>query len=164
MELPDMPTGVSLRTVGREDEPFLFQLYASTRADEMALVNWPDIQKQAFLIQQFQAQQAHYQGYYPEGEHQLIFRDGVPVGRIYLERQTDKIHLLDIAIIPEARSQGLGSAMLRSLLTAAGRAGLNVTLHVYQPNTNEVGWYQRHGFTIIGGSGLYYLMEWRPEV
>ena len=49
-------TGITLRAVAPEDEPFLAELYASTRADEMALVDWDAATKQAFLRQQFEAQ------------------------------------------------------------------------------------------------------------
>jgi len=31
---------LDLQPVRPEDEPFLFELYASTRGDEMALVGW----------------------------------------------------------------------------------------------------------------------------
>jgi len=43
--------------------PFLAQLYASTRADELAVTGWTEAVKAAFLEQQFRAQHAHYQQY-----------------------------------------------------------------------------------------------------
>lgn len=154
--------GLICRPIADADEPFLFALYASTRATEMALVDWGDAQKEQFLRQQFQAQQIHYQSYFPDGEHQIILRDGAAIGRIYLEQSPEKIHLLDIALLPEHRGQGLGDAMMRDLLEKAGAAGLPITLHVYRFDEQVLAWYQRLGFNTIGGSGLYYLMEWRP--
>jgi hypothetical protein len=48
----------TLRPVQEEDEALLLEIYASTRADEMALVPWNGAQKQAFLHMQFSAQQS----------------------------------------------------------------------------------------------------------
>ena len=44
-----MTDAVTFRPIRPEDEPFLCRLYASTRADEMALVDWDEAQKEAFL-------------------------------------------------------------------------------------------------------------------
>lgn len=155
--------GLVCRPVTGDDEPFLFALYASTRAEELAMVDWGDAQKEQFLRQQFNAQQTHYQSYFPDGEHQIVTRDGSPVGRIYLEQTAEKIHLLDIALIPAYRGQGIGSALMHALLEKAGMAGLPITLHVYRFDESVYAWYQRLGFVTVGGSGLYYLMEWRPQ-
>ncbi len=46
---------ISLRPASPEDEHFLLKLYASTRQEEMALLNWPEGQKEAFLRMQFNA-------------------------------------------------------------------------------------------------------------
>ena len=45
-----------LRPVRESDTDFLYCLYASTRADEMAMVDWSEPQKQEFLQLQFNAQ------------------------------------------------------------------------------------------------------------
>ena len=59
--LTGLPEGVLLRPITTDDTDFLYQLYASTRADEMALVNWPEQQKTDFLSMQFNAQHKYYQ-------------------------------------------------------------------------------------------------------
>jgi hypothetical protein len=49
--------GVTLRVFRDDDLEFLCELYASTRADELALlVDWSEERKRAFLRQQFEAQ------------------------------------------------------------------------------------------------------------
>lgn len=151
-----------LRPVAPADEPFLFALYASTRAEELAQVEWPPGAQEAFLHQQFAAQQAHYQSYFPNGEHQIILRDGAPIGRIYLERDAERLHLLDIALLPAARGQGVGDALMADLIAEAAAGALPITLHVYQLDVRVLDWYRRLGFGVVGGSGMYYLMERRP--
>jgi ribosomal protein S18 acetylase RimI-like enzyme len=153
---------LALRPVAPADEPFLAALYASTRAEEMALVDWGEGQKQAFLWQQFQAQQVHYQAFFPEGAHQVVECDGEPVGRIYLDRSEGRLHLLDIALLPQWRGQGLGGALMAALLHEASVADLPVTLYVYRFDTRVRAWYQRLGFVLVSESGLYDMMEWRP--
>ena len=44
-----------LRREEINDEPFLFQVYAHTRVEELALTNWDPATRQAFLTMQFQA-------------------------------------------------------------------------------------------------------------
>ena len=44
---------LSLRDVTPDDQPFLFEVYASTRIDELQGTGWPDEQKLAFIRMQF---------------------------------------------------------------------------------------------------------------
>src|SRR5215211_1618223 len=80
---PVAATALTLRPTRREDEEFLFEVYSSTRAEEMSQTGWDDAQKQAFLLMQFAAQQQHYRTRFPEGDHQIIIKANEPVGRIY---------------------------------------------------------------------------------
>jgi len=78
---------ITLRPVATGDEDFLYQVYASTRIDEMALVDWSAEQKAAFLHMQFQAQTAHYRAYYPNAQYLIIQRDDTtPLGRLIVGR------------------------------------------------------------------------------
>ena len=53
--------GLTFRPIADADLPFLARLYASTRMEELAVTDWSDAQKTAFLQSQFDAQHAHYQ-------------------------------------------------------------------------------------------------------
>ena len=77
---------VTLRPISPEDEPFLSQVYASTRQEELALVEWDEAQKTAFLRMQFAAQHRYYQEHYPHTAFQVILRDGQPIGPLYVPR------------------------------------------------------------------------------
>jgi hypothetical protein len=67
---------VTLRPAQSNDEPLLYALYASTRADEMQLVDWSPEQKEAFVRMQFEAQRQHYPRVFPDAEHSVILVDG----------------------------------------------------------------------------------------
>ena len=92
-EVNSQPTSsVTLRPVGPADEAFLLSVYASTRADEVALVPWTDEQRQAFVRMQFAAQQEHYQKTYPEADHDIILLAGRPLG-LYIARGEREIRI-----------------------------------------------------------------------
>ena len=75
-------SAISTRPVAEQDNLFIFELFKTTRAWEMSLVDWSDAQKETFLQQQFAAQTQQYQQNYPQGEHSLILLHGKPTGRI----------------------------------------------------------------------------------
>jgi ribosomal protein S18 acetylase RimI-like enzyme len=153
-----LPAGYQLRDRTHEDLPFLCALYASTRQDEMRLVNWPDAQKAAFLQDQFEKQHRHYLEHYPRAIWLVIEREDSPVGRIYLEQTIREIRLMDVALLPANRGQGVGSALMHALLAAADWAGLPVSLHV-EPFNPAIRLYRRLGFVELETRGYYQFME-----
>jgi GNAT superfamily N-acetyltransferase len=156
-----LPPTIGFRPVGDDDLQFLSSLYASTREEELSVVDWPEAQKSAFLSMQFEAQHRHYQEQFADADFLVIERDGEDVGRIYLDRRADELRLIDIALIPEARSNGLGSALLLDLLDEARASALPVRIHVERFNP-AMRLYLRLGFETLKDLGVYQLLEWRP--
>lgn len=155
-------SSVILRPIREEDLEFLLRLYATTRADEMAMVtDWTDEQKDAFVRMQFQAQHAWYQEHYGDAQFDLVLMDGSPAGRLYVHRRNAEIRLVDISLIPELRGKGVGSALLRELMAEAEAAGKPLTIHVEKYNP-AMRLYLRLGFKPIEDRGPYDLMEWKP--
>lgn len=150
-----------LRSVRAEDELFLRRLYASTRADEMALTGWTAEQQDAFLQMQFNAQRQYYREQFPAAEYQIIQCAGTDIGRLIVWRAAGEMLLVDIALLPEYRNHGIGTALITGLMAEAAQAGRPLRLHVEFFNP-ALHWYERLGFARIGEMGLYYEMEWRP--
>jgi ribosomal protein S18 acetylase RimI-like enzyme len=153
---------VRLRPVEPEDEDFLLRVYASSRADEMALVPWDEEQKRAFVRSQFEAQYAQYQARFPEAEYKVILYRGSPAGRMWIGRTPEQIRLLDIAILPEFQNQGIGATLLKSLLAESEERGLPLRHMVFKLNTAALRFYQRFGFSQIDDVGAYIHMERLP--
>src|SRR3712207_8081672 len=65
------------------DDEFLLDVYASTRADELAPVPWTDEQKRAFLRMQFDAQRGEYFKRFPDSDYRVILVAGRPAGRLW---------------------------------------------------------------------------------
>lgn len=149
---------ISLRTILPEDEQFLFAVYSSTRADELAFTDWNAEQKHAFLQMQFRAQQGQYQFTYPNANQQIIEVDGLPAGRLIVDRPEDETRLVDISLLPQYRNLGVGTSLLRDLQSENKK----ITLHVIRSNP-AAQLYQRLGFIFVGEESLHVQMEWTPE-
>jgi GNAT superfamily N-acetyltransferase len=154
-------TSISLRPIAPADEDFLFNVYASTRADEMARVDWNAVQQEWFLRMQFQAQHQYYVENYVGAEFSVIQQDDQAVGRLYIHRRENEIRIMDIALLPEYRKQGIGSNLLQDILQQGSDSGLPVTIHVERFNP-ALHLYERLGFRQKEDKGVYWLMEWMP--
>jgi ribosomal protein S18 acetylase RimI-like enzyme len=152
--------GLSFRRITDADLPFLYGVYASTRADELAPVPWTDAQKAAFLTQQFNAQHTDYRRNYPDADWLVIMQAGEGIGRLYVRRTAREHHVIDIALLPEHRGRGLGAAMMRDLQDEAAAAGKPLSIHVEKFNP-ALRLYRRLGFETVEDQGVYDLMRWR---
>jgi len=151
---------VGLRPASSADRPFLAQVYATTRAEELALVPWTEEQKARFVAHQFEAQDAHYRTHYGDGTFDVIEVDGEPAGRLYVHRGPSEIRIVDITLAPAFRGRGLGTRLLRALIDEAEDRGCKLSIHVEMNNPAQR-LYERLGFRPAGEHGVYRLME-RP--
>ena len=149
-----------LRTARPDDREFLYRVYASTRTEELAVVPWDEAEKDTFLRAQFDSQDRWYRENYTHATFEVIEVDGEPAGRLYLHRGEREIRIVDIALLPEHRGNGVGSALLRDLLAEADAAGQRVTIHVERFNP-ALRLYERLGFTVAEDKGVYLFLE-RP--
>lgn len=111
-----------------------------------------------FLRMQFDAQHQHYQTHFPEAEFCIIMVDGRAVGRLYLLRAADEFRIIDITLLPEHRNKGIGSKLLKSILTESVAASKPVRLHVERFN-RALQLYRRLGFSVVDEGDIYFLME-----
>ncbi len=152
---------LELRPIRPDDASFLYRVYASTRAEELAQTGWDDAQKESFLRMQFAAQHQDYLSRFAQARFDMIERDGQPIGRLYVDRRPEEIRIIDIALLPEHRIGGVGSRLLQDLLEEAMAVGVPVRIHVEQLNPARQ-LYQRLGFVTLREEGVYRLMEWSP--
>lgn len=151
---------IILRDVTAEDEPFLLDLYASTRAAELALVPWTDEQKRMFVKFQFEAQDSYYRAQFPDAKFQVIINDGERVGRVYVLRAADQIRILDITILPDRRGARIGSTLIGELLNEAIAANKPLAIWVEKDNPSQR-LFGRLGFSVVQEDGYNQLMEFR---
>ena len=143
------------------DEAFLLDVYATTRAEELASVDWDEAQKEAFVRQQFAAQHQWYTEQYAGASFHVVLVDGEPAGRLYVARWAAEIRIMDIALLPAHRGAGAGTSLLRDLMAEAETAGKPLTIHVERFNP-ALRLYSRLGFTVTEDKGVYLLLALTP--
>ena len=154
---------VVLRPVTPGDMDFLARVYASTRAEELAVTGWDDATTDAFLAQQFRAQDDYYRAAYEGATYDVVLVNGEPAGRLYVARWPDEIRVMDISLLPEHRGKGVGEGLMRELMDEAAAGAKPVRIHVERHNP-AMTLYRRLGFEDVEDRGVYLLMQWRPPL
>lgn len=152
---------VTLRPITLQDEPFLFEVYAAARMEELAQAPWDDAQKQTFLSFQFNAQHQHYQTEFANAAYSLILDAGTPVGRLYVDRRADEIRILDIALLPAHQGRGIGRVLLEELLAEAAAAAKPVRIYVESYQQRARALFESLGFEAVEDHGVSVLMHWQ---
>jgi ribosomal protein S18 acetylase RimI-like enzyme len=156
------PTGlgrVVLRPATDADLEFLLTVYGAAREEELSQVAWAPGQREAFLRMQFDAQHGEYHRLNPAASFDVIEVDGVPAGRLYVDRRPGDVRIIDIALLPGFRGSGVGAFLIRRLQAEAARSGCRLSIHVELHN-RAAGLYARLGFVVVDEHGLYRRMEW----
>lgn len=151
---------ITLRPAQPDDEAFLFDLYASTRREEMAAWGLDDVMLAQMIKMQYAGQQGTYRARFPEADHHIILRGERPVGRLLVDRTGARMVLVDVALAPEARGAGIGTGLVRALQAEAAEKDLPLRLKVVLTNPARR-LYERLGFVALGDDGVYEQMEWR---
>ena len=149
---------ISLREATPEDEPFLLEVYASTRREELAGLDWDENQKQTFIKMQFLMRERSY----PRVDNKIVVVDGRSAGRILVDRNEKRITLIDIALLSDYHNRGIGSRLIGDLLKEATEGNKSVRLHVLQMSP-AARLYERLGFRRANGDGVYVEMIWTPS-
>jgi GNAT superfamily N-acetyltransferase len=151
---------IALRPVEKADMAFLRALYASTRDDELALVDWDAAAKSAFVNAQFAAQQQYYQSTFPDAVHQVVECNGAPAGQVHFVEQPQAFLLIDIIIAPAYRNHAIGTYLLQRLMAAAAQAHKPLHTHVWEFNPRARRFYEHLGFVAVEHAGMHFLMQW----
>lgn len=149
---------LQLKAMEQKDIPFLYEVYKSTRIDELAVVNWTKNEMENFFIMQFNLQHRQYMENYKNANFDIIFFNDLPVGRLYVERARKDIRIIDIAILKEYRRKGIGSTLISALIEESERTKLPLSLHVERDNP-IMPFYKKIGFKELEDRGIYIFME-----
>ena len=153
---------VELRPATSADREFIFRVYAATREEELAPVPWPPEAKEAFLRQQFDAQDSWWRTHYPGATFEVIVVDGRDAGRLYLWEGPSEIRIVDVALLAEARRGGAGTRLIRDLQRRAAATGKSVSIHVERMNP-ALRLYERLGFRLVEDKGVYLFLSWSGD-
>jgi len=150
-------TSIVVRPALDGDRAFLMDVYRASRAEELAVLPWCEEEKAAFVAMQFDAQDRYYANTLPATERSVVLLDGQPIGRMYVDVDDERVLIVDIALLPEHRGHGIGSALLAGVLAEADRRRLPTSLHV-EPHSRAQRLYRRLGFSVVEPGAVYDLM------
>jgi ribosomal protein S18 acetylase RimI-like enzyme len=159
--MPSSLNAITVRAEQPSDEAFLFELHASTRQEELDAWGWPPEMRHAFLTLQFRASQSCHQAF-PDAEFQIVLLDGIPAGRLIVHRTHEELHLVDIALLPQHRNIGIGTALLQRIFGEATATQKPVRLSVLK-DSRAGRLYQRLGFVKTSETEMRLKMEWRAS-
>ena len=103
----------ALRPAVPADADFEHALYASTRDDLRPL--GPEV-FDGLVGMQFRAQSMSIRLDHPDAEHKIVLVENAPVGRLIIDGAVDPIEVIDVALLPQYRGQGIGTSVLRGVL------------------------------------------------
>lgn len=150
---------LTIRPAEPADEAFFAALYRVTRDDLLALPADPAM-IDGLIAMQYRMQVAGYRHNYPEARYQVLERDGVALGRLVTALVDGAVRVVDIAVLPQARGQGVaGEALGRLQAQAAGR-GCGVTLAVRKDNAGARRLYAALGFAVDGENEMDLALRW----
>jgi ribosomal protein S18 acetylase RimI-like enzyme len=90
----------------------------------------------------------------------VLSHEGVVVGKAHLFTESDKIRLTDIGVLPEFRSKGYGSSLIKHCINhALVRNKTNIVLDVETNNDGALKLYNNLGFNIVNSHDYWYTVE-----
>jgi|SRR4030095_8737476 ribosomal protein S18 acetylase RimI-like enzyme len=148
---------VSLRRVQPADEEFLFELFCQTM--DAGLMTFNTAQRDGILRLQFKAQLGTYNTEFPHADHQIIMLDDQVIGRVMVERTSTEHRGVDIALLRDYRSGGIGTMLIGELLEEASKAGKPFRISVVRSNP-AIHLYVRLGFKVTDETATHLSLEW----
>jgi len=124
----------------------------TTAKFSIRLAEWPadleilrSLRQEVFIREQSVPAELEWDGLDAQSRHTLAIADGIPIGT---GRLLPDGHIGRMAVLREWRGQGVGSALLASLMDIARELGMRRVL--LNAQVHALSFYQRHGFEAEG--------------
>ena len=161
--MDDLGWGNCTRRATPQDEAFLFDVFCSTWQKEVAAMPNPDL-VQHFLRIQYTAHNTKLWVRFPDHERWIVLHEDKRAGRFFLHRSPSMLHIVEITLLPEFRSAGIGTRILRDVMAEAVRNGQSVSLRVPRRNIRAANLYNALGFSLVTMDDQDSYFEWTPQV
>ena len=140
------------------DEAFMQLLYFQSREDLAEIVEDEEQLRQILLLQ-YRGQRHTYQQQFPDADDDIVMFDDEPVGRLLIDRNQQRLFGVDILMLPEKRSLGIGAELLRRLFDECSCLGIPFEFSVARGNP-AIRLYERLGCQQTGENETHLLMRW----
>lgn len=139
-----------LRPATEADREFFYELNRATMRDYV-VATW------GAWDEDFQRR--YFDEHFVTGGTDIVEIDGRPIGIRRVEQRSDAMFLAEIQITPDWQGRGIGSALVREVLTDAEQRGLPLTLQVLRVNERARTLYERLGMRVTGETDTHFLMS-----
>jgi ribosomal protein S18 acetylase RimI-like enzyme len=154
---------LSVRPETAADEAFQFTLHESVKGAELALLPLAGPIRRQLLDMQFRAMTMSYRSSFPAGRFEIITLDEAPIGRLITDDRNGRLYIVYIALLPEWRNRGIGTALMTSVLDKPRRLGRTCEAIVAVDNQASLLLWSRLGFVERGRDDANIVMQFRPS-
>jgi ribosomal protein S18 acetylase RimI-like enzyme len=88
----------------------------------------------------------------------IVELDDIPIGTLEVVEHHDHLYIGEFYLLPQYQRRGIGTELLRRVLTQADAAAVPVRLQFLKVNPVR-SLYERHGFEVAGESATHYFAE-----
>jgi GNAT superfamily N-acetyltransferase len=149
-----------LRPYDVSDDPFLYDVFATTWQSEVAALPNQKLARHVLRIQHI-AQERRFSALHPGQQRFVVLADGGrPAGRLYVHQDCEVTRIVDLTLMPEFRSRGVGTRIVRDLCRLAARDGHTLSLRAGRRNARLSDLYSRLGFKLVAVDDLDNHFEW----
>jgi ribosomal protein S18 acetylase RimI-like enzyme len=153
---------LTLRPARTDDEEFLYRLFYSVYSEKLQFILLSAEQKKTLVELMYQGFIRHYNSLAPGPDDRLVLLDNESIGRMIVLQMREEIQLADLAILPQYRRRGIGSALIGQLQTESTMSKRPVRLQVARFDS-ALRLYQRLGFYKTDAAGPYLHLEWSSK-
>ncbi len=143
------------------DAAFLFALFASTKAEEMACMPLDEAGRAFLLTMQFRSMTESYRRQFPSARFEIATLDGVAIGRLITDVRADCVYYAEVALLPAWRGGDIATALMIAALDEPRRLGKPARVMVLVNNTPSLCLCRRIGFIVRVERPPFLDLEWR---
>jgi ribosomal protein S18 acetylase RimI-like enzyme len=150
-----------LKPARSADDDFLYEVFATTWASEVAALPNQNLARHVLRIQHI-AQERRFDTRYPGHRRFVVSHEGERVGRFYLFGSGSLLHVVDLTLLPRFQSLGIGPRLLSDLMLGAAADDQRVSMRVARDNDKSLGLCASLGFQLLSSDDLDHYLEWSP--
>ncbi len=149
----DMRRDISMKMIKRpandEDKDFLFLLNETVYRSLVEKINgvWDDKFQREYFDQKWE-----------KADYQIIEKNKIKIGAIWVEYEPDQHTLKEIQILPKFQNNGIGTDLIKSEIMLAKMDKVPIRLRLLKSNPAQ-SLYKRLGFKTYEEAGKYLYME-----
>jgi ribosomal protein S18 acetylase RimI-like enzyme len=151
-----------LRPAQPSDQAFQYSLFRARRAGMFQTAGLPAPMIDNLLNLQYRAREQSYRGSFPNARWSIVEHAGEPIGELIIDDEAESLHIVDITLSPERQGCGIGSALVRAVVTdSASRGGVRAMADVGNAASRQM--FARLGFVESPcGDEANVELRWRP--